>query len=336
MLVALVTLVGGTASARAGAIGVGTTVASETALLRTDGGLQTTVVGIQLAPSTGEDDRPGAVVLPVPVAAEATPVAGDAAQLLNELEAATRPRTVASETARQAGDEAALRAPELRFADYTVTTFPAGDLDGLSAWLGERGRTSPAARSALRRYAADGWAFVALALDEPVEAAQALRPLRLEFASQSPQYPLRTPATLGTSGPDPVLYVAGPHRVIAPGFDTHHAGWIVDLDPSPSPDGQALLGDEEFLTKLGRSRGGPPATADLRTEQGVSDRLFRASADFPFESEAGFATAPLPPDNAPEIPFEGPPGWLWLVVLPVVVLLVGGTGLLLRWRNRGA
>lgn len=324
------------ATAQAGAVAAGATLERQTALVRAAGGAQTTVLAITLAPddaaSAAERRRP-AVLVPVPAVPTAEPLQGDAAGVFAELDAATIPRTVASETARQKGEDLPGPAPE-PLAGYAVSELPAGDQGALGRWLREHDLTPPAAQvRELRRYAADGWAFVGLELEAPVSATTTLRPLRLEFASDRIRFPLRT---LG-AGEAPVslaLYVAGPHRVVAKGFDTYHAGWAEDLDPTPNPDVQSLLGGEPFVTKLGLNAVAPAAVSgDLRTEQGVSDRLFRSSADYPFESEAGFATAPLPDENAPEVPYEGAPGWLWLVVLPAVVLLVALVGLGMRWRG---
>lgn len=325
-----------TSAAEAGSVAYGATLDRETALVRAAGGAQTTVLAITLKPggagSSAERRRP-AVVVPVPATPVAEPLQGAAASAFAELDAATQPRTVASETARQKGEDLPRPKPE-PVADYELSELPAGDYATLSAWLRERDMTTPAAQAReLRRYADAGWAFVGLRLNDPVTAPTTLRPLRLEFASDRIRFPLRV---LG-AGTDPVslsLYVAGPHRVVAKGFDTYHAGWTTDLEPTPSSDVQTLLGGEEFLTKLGLNAVPPAAiSGDLRTEQGVSDRLFRSSSDYPFESEAGFATGPLPDENAPEVPYEGAPGWLWLVVIPGVVALVALVGFGLRWRN---
>jgi hypothetical protein len=323
-------------AARAGAVAYGATLERESALVRAAGGAQTTVLAITLAPdddaSAAERRRP-AVLVPVPAAPTAEPLTGDAAAVFAELDGATAPRTVASETARQKGEDVPRPQPE-PFAGYDLTELPAGDQAALSAWLREHDLTTPAAQAReLRRYADAGWAFVGLELEAPVTAPTTLQPLRMEFASDRVRFPLRT---LG-AGEDPVslsLYVAGPHRVTGKGFDTYHAGWAEDLDPTPSADVQALLGGEPYVTKLGLNAVAPSTiSGDLRTEQGVSDRLFRSSADYPFESEAGFATAPLPDENVPEVPYEGAPGWLWLVVLPAVVVLVALVGFGMRWRS---
>jgi len=326
----------GAPAAQAGAVAYGATLDRETALVSARDGQQSTVLTISLKPdeaaSSGERERP-AVLIPVPAAPVVSELEGPSAAVFAELDQATAPRTVASETARQKGDDVPRPKPD-PFAAYELTDLPAGDHAALTAWLERHDLTTPAAQAReLRRYADAGWAFVGLRLNEPVSAEQTLQPLRLDFPSDRIRFPMRVLGA-GRDAVSVALYVAGPHRVTAKGFDTYHAGWIVDLAPSPSQDVQALLGGEEFLTKLG-TVGTPPTeiTDDLVTEQGVSDRLFRASTDYPFESEAGFATSPLPAENAPEVPFEGAPGWLWLVVVPGVVLLVGLVGLGLRWRS---
>lgn len=321
-------------AAEAGSVVYGATLDRETALVRAAGGAQTTVIAITLTPdgdaSAAERRRP-TVLVPVPAAPVAEPLRGDAAAIFAELDAATIPRTVASETARHNGEQVP-RPKREPFTGYELSELPAGDYAALTAWLRDHDLTTPEAHArALRRYADAGWAFVGLRLNDAVTTTTTLQPLQLEFASDRVRFPLRV---LG-AGDDAVslsLYVAGPHRVVAKGFDTYHAGRAVDLDPTPTADVQALLGGEEFLTKLGLNAV-PTDARDLRTEQGVSDRLFRSSTAYPFESEAGFATAPLPDENAPEVPYEGAPGWLWLVVIPGVVVLVALVGFGLRWRN---
>ncbi len=323
-------------AAEAGAVAYGATLDRETALVSARDGAQRTVVSIALRPGTGgpgaQHDRP-AVVIPVPSAPETTVLEGPAAEAFRDLGVATAPRSVDSEAARSRGEDLP-RPPHDPLVSYETTVLPAGDYGALSTWLRRHELTTPGAQAReLRRYADAGWAFVGLRLEGPVGSLQTLRPLEIAFASDRVQYPLRVLGA-GTDDASVTLYVAGPHRVTARGFDTYHAGWIDDLDPTPNPDVQALLGGEEYLTKLAFVDV-PPAELDrdLVTAQGVSDRLFRSSVDFPFESESAFATAPLPPDNAPEVPFDGPPGWLWIVLLPAVVVLVGLVGLVLRWRS---
>lgn len=321
---------------QAGAVVSGATLERESALVAVRDGLQSTTVSLTLSPdrsaSAGERRRP-VVVVPVPADPTVSVLEGPSAAVFAELDAATAPRTVASETARQRGEDPP-HVTRVPVVDYAVSELPAGDHGALTAWLRRHGATTSAAEAReLRRYADAGWAFVALRLTAPVDGRASLRPLRLEFASDRLRFPLRV---LG-AGDAPVsvaLYVAGPHRVTAKGFDTYHAGWAEDLWPTPNADVQALLGGEQFVTKLGMvDRPPSEVTGDLRTEQGVSDRLFRSSTDYPFESEAGFATSPLPPENAPEVPFEGPPGWLWLVLIPAVLVLVAVAGAAMRWRS---
>ncbi|MBF6620777.1 MAG: DUF2330 domain-containing protein [Patulibacter sp.] len=322
-------------AADAGSVVYGATLDRETALVSARDGVQSTVLSIALKPDDAaparERERP-TVVVPVPADPVVGVLQGPAEAVFAELDQATAPRTVASETARQSGEDVPRPDPGPLTA-YEATELPAGDAAALTAWLRRHDLTTSRRQAReLRRYADAGWAFVALRLSDPVRTEQTLRPLTLEFASDRVRFPMRV---LG-AGPDPVsvaLYVVGPHRVTATGFGTYHAGRVEDLAPTPSPDVQALLGGE-FVTKLGMV-GTPPAEIedDVSPEQGVSDRLFRASTDYPFESEAGFATAPLPAENAPEVPFEGAPGWLWLVVVPGVVVLVGVVGLGLRWRS---
>jgi hypothetical protein len=98
-----------------------------------------------------------------------------------------------------------------------------------------------------------------------------------------------------------------------------------------------------YLTRLGMV-GADPATItrDVTFAQGVSDRLFRSSEDYPYEAEENFATAPLPselPSAAADAPLDGAPGGAaWLLLFPgVAAAVLAVLGLVrLRRRARGA
>ncbi|MGX6450115.1 DUF2330 domain-containing protein, partial [Patulibacter sp. S7RM1-6] len=194
-----------------------------------------------------------------------------------------------------------------------------------------------ASRALLRGYARRGWGFVALRLSAAASArgrARTLRPVRITFASDRLVYPLR----LGQTARQPVtveLYVGGPHRVVARGFDTFHAGRVASLRPAPAAASRSLIGGP-FLTRLGVVGADPASlTADVTVRRGVSDRLFRASADYPYESEEGFATAPTPQQQAADAPLtDAPGGATWLLLFPLVGVITAAVFGLARLRGR--
>nr|WP_246852004.1 DUF2330 domain-containing protein [Patulibacter sp. SYSU D01012] len=297
-------------------------------LVSLSGGREQLVLSPELAP-TGRGRA--ALLVPVPADATATPLPAARDALFGGLERATSPLG-------RGGRTAAGPLPRAAVADYAVQTLPAGDAGALRRWLAGPGAGTPSsARALLRGYVRRGWGFVGIRLSAAASApgrARALRPLRIAFAADRLVVPLR----LGQSARQPVsveLYVGGPHRVVARGFDTFHAGRVADLRPAPGAGSRALIGGP-FLTRLGLV-GAEPATltADVAVRRGVSDRLFRASAAYPYESEEGFATAPTPAQQAEDAPLtDAPGGAAWLLLFPLVGVITAAVFALARLRGR--
>ncbi|WP_320670981.1 DUF2330 domain-containing protein [Patulibacter defluvii] len=325
------------------------TVAQEQAIVSLKDGRESIVLSLDLAEPEGAaaGDRRAAVLLPVPATPTVTAVRADQVDVFDQLARATAPLPEESDGGGNGdGDGApASGAPAVkllsreRVGGYDVSRLRAGDARALRRWLNDHGYRTPAAADAiLRRYVAERWAFVAIRLaPRSVDgSSRALRPLRVAFASERLVYPLR----LSRLSPRPVtavLYVVGEHRVLAKGFDTHHAGLVADLSPAPTAAVRRLL-DGRYLTKLQISGRTPSSiTEDVAVRQAPSDRLFRATADYPFESEAGFATSPLPPDptaTRSTRPPGAPGSATWLLLFPAVALAVVATGVLFRLRGR--
>lgn len=80
---------------------------------------------------------------------------------------------------------------EVDLGPVQAVTLAADDADGLRAWLDENGYgIAPAVQALLDDYVARGWSFAALKLtgEEPLEGG--LDPIRFEFATDAPVYPL--------------------------------------------------------------------------------------------------------------------------------------------------
>lgn len=335
---------GASSEAQAGGIAYGTTVAQDRALISLVDGREEIVWSPELSAPGPEAKGPAArrpaVVLPVPATPTVTALSGGQTDVFSRLARATLPLPIDQDGSEdRSGATKAAAAIEVlsraTIGGYEVTRLRATRGDALQRWLDGHGYETPKrAIPVLREYVADGWAFVAVRLADGPKATAALRPLRISFPSRRLVYPMR----LNAVSAQPVsveIYVAGPHRVIASGFDSFHAGWVETLRPPlPGPVRSLLRGP--FLTKLGMVGKDPAAIKDDATfRQAVSDRLFRATADYPFESEAGFATAPLPSEIEQTGPPPGAPGTAtWLLLFPAVAVMIGLLFLLLRLRDR--
>ncbi len=335
------------AGACACGIAYGSKVGTERALLSLQDGREEIVLGLDLAapddPSSGP--RRPAVLLPVPATPTVSAVAEDQKSVFQDLELATRPIVVQRSGD---GDGATAGAPRggvsvlsrERIGDYDVSRLRAGDAGALRRWLNRGGYATPAAAEpVLRDYVARGWAFVAIRLADRVRGdTGTLSPLRVSFAARSLVYPLRLSA-VSQRPVDVQLYVAGEHRVVATGFNTYFAGFVSALRPAPPAEVRSLVRGR-YLTRLGIASSDPKAiTSDVHFREGVSDRLFRASTDYPYETVENFARGPLPSalvtaktgDSTLE---DAPGGAAWLLLFPgiaLAVLLVFGV---LRLRER--
>jgi hypothetical protein len=289
-------------------------------------------------------------VLPVPATPTVRVVRPDQADVFTRLERATAPLPSPDADEGEDGDGAPRAgAGGVRVLSretvggYDVTRLRAGDADELRDWLTRNGYATPRATAPiLRDYVRRRWAFVAVRLARAGSTdVRALRPLEVAFRARRLVYPLRL-SSVATRPVSVELYVAGDHRVTAKGFDTYHAGWVAALRPAlPAPVRELVAG--RYLTRLGMVGAEPASiTRDVTFAQGVSDRLFRSSEDYPYESEENFATAPLPsdlPSAATDAPLDGAPGGAaWLLLFPgVAVSVLAVLGLVrLRRRARGA
>jgi hypothetical protein len=357
LLALLLGLFGGLAAARpAGAcacgIAYGSKVGTERALVSLRDGREEIVLGLDLsAPDAAPSARRPAVLLPVPSVPTVRALREDEAGVFGELELATRQLATPDDeddegdgAAAPAGRPAVSVLSRERIGGYDVTRLRAGDAGALRAWLNRGGyRTPAAAEPVLRDYVRRDWAFVAIRLADRVAGDRStLTPLRVAFASDRLIYPLRLSATSSTPV-DVELYVAGEHRVIAPGFDTYFAGYVGALRPALTAPVRGLVRGP-YLTRLRLASDDPSAiTSDVRPRTAVSDRLFRASAGYPYETAENFALGPLPselPGQGSDAPLQDAPGGAaWLLLFPTIGLAVlavfGALRLRERLRGRG-
>jgi hypothetical protein len=335
------------AGACACGIAYGSQAGTERALLSFADGREEIVLGLDLAApdTTGTSARRPAVVLPVPATPTVTALRGDAATVFTALELATRPLRTSEDdggegaTAGAAPGGAVTVLSRERIGGYDVTRLRAGDAGALRSWLTRGGyRTPAAAEPILRDYVRRGWAFVAIRLADPVRGTQGtLSPLRVSFPSRRLVYPLR----LSSASRRPVdvqLYVAGEHRVLATGFNTFYAGPVDGLRPALPAAVRPLLRGR-YLTRLGIASDDPRAIkSDVFFHEGASDRLFRASTDYPYETVENFALGPLPkdlPGQGDDAPLtDAPGGAAWLLLFPGIALSVLFVFGVLRLRER--
>lgn len=205
--------------------GVRVTVGQEQALVSYVGGLER----IDLVLDMLADGAETGLVMPTPTPATVT--LGDPA-LFEALDRQTEPEVVVRQDWWGAmGDGGAGGAPptvlsEVDLGPVQAVTLAASDADGLRAWLDENGYgIAPGVQALLGDYVDRGWSFAALKLTGEQTLEGQLDPVRFEFPTDAPVYPL----LLSQASADPQsvrLYLVGDDRMEA-GF----------------PDGAELPGD---------------------------------------------------------------------------------------------
>ncbi len=152
--------------------------------------------------------------------------------------------------------------------NYEVAVLSADDMGSLTNWLGDNNfRVSPDSEAAIKAYVEDGWFFTVAKLvrDESKDEKSATHPLAFRFNAERPVYPLRLTAT-GSSALEVDLYVFGPQRASAKGFDVAfcdrltfpelpakedwHRSWAGEGVPIFHPELRSRVGSARFVTKL--------------------------------------------------------------------------------------
>ncbi|MDX8150065.1 DUF2330 domain-containing protein [Patulibacter brassicae] len=334
---ALLGALGTATPASAATFGDGVRVDRERAIVSTADGQQRITLSLDVQAQGERARRVVLVPVPAPPTVEVVPQAQTRAFV--RLATATAPVRADGSAGPPDAELRALGRPRVDgfgVAELRGRRGPAAERE-LARWARRHGYARPLSDTpALRDYARRGWSFVAieLARDTLGDEPRALRPLTIRYAADRTSYPLGGAA--GADAATVVLYAVGAHRVLASGFDTAFAGTVAGLRP-PLGDADRALLRGTYLTRLQASGRSAARNASVALRRGTSDRPFRATPDYPFESERGFATSPLPPspDAArDDVLDDAPPGAAWLLLFPVVGLLVAVTWLVARRRGR--
>jgi hypothetical protein len=248
-------------------------VASEEALVTTDGHTETMVMRLDLRSS--EDDA--ALVVPTPTPAKVSLSSGTRFSDLAGYSAPSTKyrrhwsvdlshlwpplwigglgaRSAALRSAPEPGTPSVLDQVEL--GPLEATTLAGGDVAGVQQWLGSHGYTMrPEVVARLDPYLRQGWAFVAIRLTGSTPLNGQLSPVKFVFGSDQLVYPMRMSAA-ARSDQDVVIYTLGPHRMQRVDPDTARQGVVVDYAGSIAswlPTPQVLTefpGNGAFLTRL--------------------------------------------------------------------------------------
>lgn len=252
--------------------GVRVTVGQEQALVSFSGGVER----IDLVLDMLADGAETGLVLPTP--SPATVSLGDP-ELFEVLDRQTAPEVVVHQDWWGGmGDGSAGGAPptvlsEVDLGPVQAVTLAASDADGLRDWLDQNGYSiAPAVQSLLGDYVERGWSFAALKLTGEQTLDGQLDPVRFEFATDAPVYPLLL--SQAASGPQSVrLYLVGDERMEAAFPDgAELPGDVVWAGPLDEPE---LMPLGAYLTVIEAYFFDPAAQItgdlDIRSTGGRSD-----------------------------------------------------------------
>ncbi|MFW5417873.1 DUF2330 domain-containing protein [Nocardiopsis sp. CNT-189] len=266
-------------------------VADEAAVVRVGDGEQSVLMRLGLSGTAPE----AALVLPTPAPAEAS--LGESG-VFGDLDRVAAPERVPADdwwpddlfSPYGAGD-AAGGAPggvdvleRSRLGPLDVAVLGAADEGALAGWLDEEGfELEPEVERRLAPYVEEGWYYVAvrLAPDGGEELRGGLQPLRVDFETDEPVYPMRL--TGAAERPQTVrLYLLGEHRMertdgLAADVPAH-VDFAGPVDPADLASAEAaeLVGDGAYLTVLQHDIDDPSrVTDDFRFAPAASDTPHR-------------------------------------------------------------
>lgn len=164
--------------------------------------------------------------------------------------------------------------------NYEVVVLSAEDPLALNQWLDSNGfKTKAQTEDVIRAYVDEGWFFTAVRLTRDTIGGEisATHPLAFRFPIDQPIYPLRLTAT-GSSALNVELYVFGPQRAAADGFEAQYCNrlsyptdaddndwfknWLGGGTPIRHPELRSHVQPAAFVTKLSASLSPAQMTRD--------------------------------------------------------------------------
>lgn len=155
--------------------------------------------------------------------------------------------------------------------DYEVAVLSADDPFAITAWLADNEFIiSTQTNEVVRRYIDEGWFLTAARLtpEATLKGETSTHPLAFRFPAEKPIYPLRLTAT-GSDSLDVDLYIFGPERASADGFDVAYCNrlayppfdteddWLTPPDSDETairhPELRSRVEPVSFVTKLSAS-----------------------------------------------------------------------------------
>ncbi|MEV0269413.1 DUF2330 domain-containing protein [Hamadaea sp. NPDC050747] len=255
----------------------------ETALVELAGRTEAVTVSVL----TRSEVHQAAFLMPVPSRARFE-IAD--AKIFTELDQISRPEVkvrrvvVSGDGAGAPGQSAdgATVVDHVEVGPYDVAQLSGTDATAVSRWLTDNGFTLPTALGdALKPYLAEGWLVVAVRL-APTSGSlsDGLPPMRVEFETDTPVYPMRLSATAERRQPLR-LYVLADHRMDisnpAPKGSAPDLTFAGEVKPdTATPTLSALLTGPRFLTRYDGEFSPSQITDDIRLRQASSDEHYRA------------------------------------------------------------
>lgn len=262
----------------------------ETALVTLAGGRETVTLNI----AADTDAARAAFLMPVPSRAEFDLADPD---LFVELDEISKPEIRYRDVELDPGvdgagapgapdDEQVIVTDRVEVGPYDVAQLTGTDATAVAEWLTANDfELAPDLGDALTPYLADGWHLVAVALTPGGAAStfdDGLPPMRLDFATDAPIYPMRLSAT-ATSMQPLRLYVLAHHRMDAtsptPGGsepEVTYADWVAPDDLGAYSALAEQVTERTFLTRYDQEVDPDDITEDITFSPAAKDEPYRA------------------------------------------------------------
>lgn len=262
----------------------------ETAAVTLAGGRETVTVNI----AADTDAERAAFLMPVPGRAEFE--LADT-ELFAELDELTRPEIRYRDVEIDPGSDGAGAPPpgdddrvvvtdRVELGPYDVAQLTGTDSTAVADWLTANDfELAPDLADALTPYLNDDWYVVAVALTPEGSTstfADGLPPMRLDFATDTPVYPMRLSAT-ATSTQPLRLYVLADHKMDAtsptPGAgepELTYADWVAPGDLGDYPALAERVTKRTFVTRYDQKVDPDDVTDDITFSRAGADETYRA------------------------------------------------------------